>query len=161
MSLQGVFQAGYVTRDLERAIGLLDFGFELSDFSHFDVELLLRTPVGEKAAVVRVGTAWAGLMQIELIQPMSGFVDAYVAGLPEDVDDPTPRFHHLAVRRESVAEIERDVAMLGLPLVFETDGAGISSAFVDARRHLGHHLELVCATPEGWQMMGWPSVRAA
>lgn len=156
MSLQGFYQTGYVTHDLERAIGLVSAGFGLSDFSRFDVELLLRTPDGEKTACVRVGTAWAGPMQIELIQPLSGHVDAYLAGLPANPDDPTPRFHHLAVRRESVEEMRRDVAGLDLPIVFETEGGGISSIFIDARTRIGHHLELVCATADGWAMMGWP-----
>lgn len=160
MSLQGFYQLGYVTRDLERAIGLMGSGLGLSDFSHFDVEMLLQTREGAKAAVLRVGTAWAGPMQVELIQPLSGHVDAYVAGLPEDPDNPTPRFHHLAVRRESMEEMRRDVAALGLPVVFETDGAGISSIYVDARARIGHYLELVCATAEGWAMMGWPADHA-
>lgn len=156
MSLQGFYQAGYVTRDLEHAIGLLGADFGLSDFSHFDVELPLRTAEGEKVAEVRVGTAWAGAMQVELIQPVSGHVDAYLAGLPADPDDLTPRLHHLAVRRESLEEIRKEIADLGLPFMFETSGAGISSFLIDARGRIGHYLEFVHATSEGWATVGWP-----
>lgn len=156
MSLQGVYQAGYVTRDLEHAIGLLGADFGLSDFSHFDVELPLRTADGEKSAHVRVGTAWAGKMQIELIQPVSGHVDAYLGGLPTDPDDLTPRLHHLAVRRESLEDIRHEIAALGLPFLFETEGGGLSSFLIDARQRIGHYLEFVHATPEGWAMVGWP-----
>jgi len=157
MSLLGFYQTGYVTRDIERAIDLLRNGFGFSDFSHFEVELPLVTPEGVKSSVVRVGTAWAGQMQIELIEPVSGHVAEYVSGLPEDPADPTPQFHHLAVRRESIEEIRRDVAALNAPLVFETSGNGITSVFVDTRARIGHPLEFVCATPEGWAMVGWPS----
>ena len=156
MSLQGFYQTGYVTHDLERAIDLVDHGFGLSDFSHFDVELLLRTPAGEKTACLRVGTAWAGSLQIELIQPLSGYVGTYAAGLPADTDDATPRFHHVADRRECDDQMRRDITSLGLPVVFETDGAGIFSALVDARQRLGHYLEFVSASSQGWEMLGWP-----
>lgn len=161
MSLRGAYQVGYVTRDIDRAIELMSDGLDLTDFSRFDLPLHLQTPEGEKVASLRVATAWAGPTQIELIQPLSGHVDVYVAGLPEDPADPTPRFHHLAVRRESLEEMRCEVTGLGLPLVFETGGAGISSAFVDTRAKLGHHLELVCASPEGWQMLGWPGTVSA
>jgi len=156
MSLQGFYQTGYVTRDLDRAIALLSDGFGFSAFTHFDVELELSTPGGQRTAAMRVGTAWAGAMQIELIQPLSGHVDAYVAGLPADESDPTPRLHHLAVRRDSLADTRRDVAALGLPVLFETTGNGVTSVFVDARSRIGHPLEFVCATPEGWTLLGWP-----
>lgn len=158
MSLRGVYQVGYVTHDIDQAIALMGNGLGLSDFSRFDLPLQLQTPDGEKTANVRVATAWAGATQIELIQPLSGHVDVYVAGLPEDPADPTPRFHHLAVRRESLEEMQREIAGLGLPIAFETGGAGINSAFIDTRSKLGHHLEFVCASAEGWQMLGWPGM---
>lgn len=154
--MKGLYQVGYVTRDIERAIELVGSDFDLSTFSHFDVDLQLQTPSGPQVASVRVGTAWAGPMQIELIQPLSGHVGVYLDALPADRRDPTPRFHHLAVRRESVAEMQREVARLGLPLVFETAGAGISSVFVDARARFGHYLEFVAATVDGWAILGWP-----
>lgn len=154
--LQGCYQNGYVTRDLDRAIDLVASRFGLGDFSRFEVELPLRTPEGPKTACVRVATAWVDRLQVELIEPVSGHIGVYRRVLPEDLDDAVPRFHHVAVRRESEEEMRRDVARLGLPLVFENEGAGISCMFVDARSHLGHHLELVCASPEAWAMLGWP-----
>ena len=156
MSLKDVYQVGYVTHDIDRAIELMSDGLGLSNFSRFDLPLQLQTPDGEKIANVRVATAWVGATQIELIQPLSGHVDVYVAGLPDDPADPTPRFHHLAMRRESLADMQREIAALGMPLVFETGGAGINSAFVDTRAKLGHHLEFVSASSEGWQVLGWP-----
>lgn len=156
MSFRGYFQNGYVTRDLDRALDLVASQFGLGDFSRMDLELPLITPNGAKTACLRVATAWADRLQLELIEPVSGHVDHYLRVLPEDVADATPRFHHVAVRRESEQEMRRDVARLGLPVVFETEGAGIHCMFVDARPHLGHHLELVCASPDGWDTLGWP-----
>lgn len=159
MSLKGCFQNGYVTHDLDRAINLIAPIFGLSDFTRFEVELPLSTPHGAQTALVRVGTAWAGKMQLELIEPVSGFVDHYCKVLPEDNSDFTPRFHHLAVRRESVDAMRSDAKRLGLPIVFESEGAGIACMFIDARSHIGHHLEFVCANQEGWAMMGWPEAK--
>lgn len=158
MSLRGLYQVGYVTHDLERGIEAMSDNLGLSDFSHFDVELQLDTPDGTKSAHVRVGTAWAGNLQVELIQPVSGYIDVYAAGLPADNDDWTPCFHHVAVRRERDADMHEDVKRMALPVVFETAGNGIFSMFIDARRRLGHYIELVSASPEGWRMLGWPYV---
>lgn len=155
-----MYQVGYVTRDLDRAIEALGNDPDLSEFSRFDVDLQLSTPSGEKAASLRVGTAWSGSMQIELIQPISGHVGAYTEALPADPDDPTPRFHHLAARRASIAELQRDTGALGLPIMFETSGADISSVLIDTRSRLGHYLELVSATAEGWAILGWPGASA-
>lgn len=156
MSLKGLYQLGYVTHDLERGIASMASGMGLSEFSQFDVELPLETPEGKKTASVRVATAWAGPLQVEIIQPVSGYIDLYAAELPADPSDATPRFHHVAVRHESTSEMKADAASMGLPMVFETEGAGITSMFVDARERLGHYIELVSASPDGWRMLGWP-----
>ena len=145
MSLKGYYQNGYVTHDLDRAIALFASDFGLGEFSRFDIDLMLETPAGPRDASVRVGTAWAGKLQVELIQPVAGYIDPYVNALPADRNDAVPRFHHVAVRRESVADMRLEVERLGLPLMFETAGAGINSTFIDTRARLGHHLELVCA----------------
>lgn len=156
MGLRGHFQNAYVTHDLDRAIDLVAPQFGLGAFTRFELELPLRTPDGPKTALLRVATAWVDRLQVELVQPISGHVDSYVLGLPGDADDPRPRFHHVGVRRENEEEMRRDAARLGLPIVFESGGAGVSCMFIDARARLGHHLELLCASPEGWNALGWP-----
>lgn len=157
MSLLGYYQNGYVTQDLDRAIALIGPEFGAGAFTRFDVELVLQTPAGEKTAAMRVATAWAGRLQLELIQPLSGYVDPYVNALPGDENDAVPRFHHAAVRRDDLDQMRSEVAALDLPVAFETSGNGITSILVDARRRIGHHLEFVCATPAGWEILGWPS----
>lgn len=153
--LTGLYQIGYVTRDLDRAMAAYTLLSGVR-FTAMDIELAAQTPHGDKTIGVRVATGWAGLTQIELIQPVRGYIDPYLNVLPADDGDASPRLHHLAVRREDINQARADVAASGLPLVFETGGNGITSLFVDARARLGHHLEVVCATPEGWAMLGWP-----
>ena len=52
--------------------------------------------------------------------------------------------------------MRKEVVRLALPLVFEAEGPGLACIFVDARKSLGHYLEYVWATPQGWEMVGWP-----
>jgi hypothetical protein len=156
MSLKGHYQNGYVTHDLDRAMALAGPVFGLGPFTAFDVDMVLRTPAGEKASRLRVATAWAGGVQVELIQPISGHIEPYLDALPADRRDAAPRLHHIAVRRDDLAAMREEALGLGLPLAFESGGMGIDCIFLDAREHMGHFFEFVSATPEGWGMLGWP-----
>lgn len=157
MSLNGHYQNAYVTHDLDRAVELVGPSFGVSEFTMFDIEMTARTPEGEKLSQVRVGLGWAGMLQIELIQPVSGFIEPYLYALPADKADAVPRLHHVAVRRDSLDEMRREAAALGLPVAFESGGPGLDCLFVDARTRLGHYFEMVAATPDGWRMLGWPA----
>ena len=156
MSLQGHYQNAYVTHDLDRAMQLMTARHGVDRFLTFDAPMVLKTPGGEKPADFRVALAWVGGLQIELIQPVAGHVDAYAAYLPADRADASPRLHHIAVRRDDLDAMREEIAGLGCPLVFDADGPGLVCALVDARASLGHYLEYVWATPEGWEMVGWP-----
>lgn len=156
MTMQGYFQNGYITHDLERAMALCAPLLGTSDFTTMEVELSLSTKEGDRSMQVRVATAWSGALQVELIEPLGGHVDPYLDVLPHDRTDAAPRFHHTAVRRDDLERMRREIASLRLPVVFETGGSGISSILVDARERIGHHLEFVCADPQGWDLLGWP-----
>lgn len=156
MSLNGFFQNAYVTRDLDRAIALCGPAMGIADFAAMDYELELRTPEGPRPVQLRVATGWNGALQVELIQPVAGHVAPYAGGLPADPDDCVPRWHHLAVRRDDPEALAREIAALGLPVIFETGGNGIASTFVDATSRMGHPIEFVCASEDGWKLLGWP-----
>lgn len=156
MSFQGFFQNAYVTHDLDRAIALCGPTMGIGGFVAMDYELPLRTPEGERTIGLRVATGWVGNMQVELIQPVSGHIAPYVGGLPADRSDCVPRFHHVAVRRDDPTALAREVAAMGLPVIFETGGNGIASTFIDATARIGHPIEFVCADAAGWELLGWP-----
>lgn len=157
MTFRGFFQNAYVTHDIDRALATCAPAMGLGDaVAAHDFDLLLNTPEGERPVRLRVATGWVGSLQIELIQPLSGHVAPYAAGLPADRGDFVPRWHHLAVRRDDPEALAREVAALGLPLIFATGGNGIASTLVDATSLFGHPVEFVCATAEGWAMLGWP-----
>jgi hypothetical protein len=159
MFLRGQYQNAYVTHDLDKAMALLTDRYGLKDYIVFEPEMVLKTPQGEKPSSVRAALAWAGGLQIELIQPCTGFLDHYLPYLPADISDPTPRFHHIAVRRDDLAAMCAEIAELNLPLAFEGEVPGLVYIYLDARGTLGHYLEYVWASPEGWEMIGWPKGR--
>lgn len=156
MSLVKHHQNAYVTRDLDKAIDAFTKLHGVTGFSTLEADFPLKTPQGEKLARMRVGMAWVDDLQIELIQPVSGHTGVYDAYLPADEADATPRFHHVAVWRDDLSAMRAEIARLGLPVVFEGEGAGIHYALLDARRSLGHYLEYVWATAAGWEVLGRP-----
>lgn len=156
MFLRGHYQNAYVTHDLDAAMELLTDRYGLKDYIVFEPDMILKTPQGEKASSVRAALAWDGGLNIELIQPVSGFLDHYLPYLPADKKDPTPRFHHVAVRRDDEQAMRAEIDRLGLPLAFEGYVPGLIFIYLDARASLGHFFEYVWATPEMWTATGWP-----
>jgi hypothetical protein len=161
MYLQGHYQNAYVTHDLDRAMERVSDRYGVGDWIVFEPDMILKTPAGEKPSKVRAALAWAGGLQLELIQPVSGHLDHYLPFLPADRTDPSPRFHHMAVRRDDEAAMRQEIERLGLPLAFEGAVPGLVFIYLDARESLGHFFEYVWATPEGWDMIGWPKSRPA
>jgi hypothetical protein len=161
MFLQGHYQNAYVTHDLGRAMDLVSERYGVTDYITFDPEMMLRTADGEKLQKVKVAATWVGWLQIELIEPVSGFVDPFLPFLPADKSDVVPRLHHISLRRESLAEIHAESDKLGLPFVCEGGIPDLVFRYLDARGTLGHYLEYVWASPAGWAMVGWPEGRPA
>jgi len=161
MFLKGHYQNAYVTHDLGRAMELISERYGVTDYIQFDPEMALLTPEGEKVQKVKVAATWVGWLQIELIEPVSGFVDPFLPFLPQDKSDAVPRLHHISLRRESLEEIRAESEQLRLPFVCEGGIPDLIFRYLDARSTLGHYLEYVWASPAGWEMVGWPEGRPA
>ena len=71
MLLKG-HQKAYVTRNLDAAIALRDARFGKIVF---DPDMILKTPDGDKQSRLRAAVGWAGGLNLELIQPVSGWND--------------------------------------------------------------------------------------
>src|SRR5512139_1190384 len=99
MFLRGHHQNAYVTHDLDRAMELMSDRFGIEKFDRVDPDMVVKTPSGDKPMQVRVALAWVGGLNLEIIQPVGGYVDHYVSMLPADRSDPVPRFHHMSFRR--------------------------------------------------------------
>ena len=155
---KGQFQNAYVTHDFERAKATLSATFGLDDWLVIDAD-------GIKEGTCKVGLVWQAGHQIELIQPLTGFVDYYLPFLPADSSDATPRFHHSCVRRDDPEAMRAEIAALGIPYSHEgtvENEAGetvMVFVYLDARETLGHYLEYIWATPETWEWLKWPKGR--
>jgi hypothetical protein len=165
MFLRGHMQNAYVTHDLDRAMEMVADRFEVERFDRFDPDMVVRTVSGERPLRTRVASFWAGGLNVELIEPVSGYVDHYLAMLPQDRSDATPRFHHISLRRDDEAAMREEIARLGLPLAFEgpvTIKGPIPSlvfVYLDGRAVLGHYVEFTWKSPEAWKLVGWPEGR--
>lgn len=162
MFLRGHMQNAYVTHNLERAMEMVSDRFGVERFDRFDPDMVVKTQVGEQPLVTRVASFWVGKLNIELIEPVSGYVDHYMTMLPSDRSDATPRFHHISLRREDETAMREEIARLGLPLAFEgpiTIKQAIPPlvfVYLDGRAVLGHYVEFTWKSPEAWKYVGWP-----
>jgi len=159
MYFKGHFQNAYVTHNLDKALAGIDRRFGKIDWIVFEPDMVLKTPTGDKESSVRAALGWHQGHQLEVIQPVKGYLDHYLPALPADPNDHTPRFHHIAVRRDDEAAMREEIAQLGLPLLFEGSVPGLVFIYLDARESLGHCFEYIWASPEGWEMQGWPKDR--
>lgn len=165
MFLTGHMQNAYVTHDLDKAMEIVADRFGVEKFDRFDPDMVVNTPDGHQPMANRVASFWAGGLNIEIIEPVSGYVDHYTAMLPDDQSDAVPRFHHISLRRENEAEMREEIKRLGLPLAFEGP-VSIKKAipslvfiYLDGRQTLGHYVEFTWKSPEGWEFVGWPEDR--
>jgi len=165
MFLQGHMQNAYVTHDLEKAMEIVADRFGVEKFDRFDPEMTVKTDDGVKPMSNRVASFWAGGLNVEIIQPVSGYIDHYLSMMPEDPTDAVPRFHHISLRRDDEAAMRKEIKALGLPLAFEgplTIKDKIPSLvfiYLDGRQTLGHYVEFTWKSPEGWKYVGWPEGR--
>jgi len=165
MFLTGHMQNAYVTHNLDKAMEIVADRFGVEHFDRFDPDMVVNTPIGHQPMVNRVASFWAGGTNIEIIEPVSGYVDHYLAMLPADRSDAVPRFHHISLRRDDEAAMRAEIARLGLPLAFEGPVSikeaipSLVFVYLDGRATLGHYVEFTWKSPEAWQFVGWPEQR--
>lgn len=160
MFLHGHMQNAYVTHDLDKAMEIVGDRFGFEKFHRIDPVLTIKTPKGVQPMSSRVASYWAGGLNIEIIEPVSGYVDDYLTMLPADKSDAVPRFHHISLRRDNYEEMQAEIARLGLPFVCEGGIPDLLYTYLDGRSTFGHYVEYVWASPAGWQMIGWPEGRS-
>lgn len=156
MRFSNHYQNAYVTHDIDKAIALLEMRYGIKGLAPGDLELDVITPNGESKLCMRMAFCWIDNMQFELIQPQSGCVGHYLDSLPSDSNDFSPRFNHVAMRRDDLEAMRAEVKAINLPVLFEGNLNGLSFIYLDARKDLGHLLEYVWTTPEIWNLLGWP-----
>jgi Glyoxalase/Bleomycin resistance protein/Dioxygenase superfamily len=135
------YQIAYVTRDLTRGIYMLKSRFGVDDFLTTTLDLDLNKPAA--AASIKVGVAWVGDFQIELIEPVSGAAEIYSGALPRDAA--AVALHHLAMRVSGDLQcwIDARAGIADDRIVIEGGRDGMRFAYVDERATLGYFLEYV------------------
>ncbi len=165
MFIKGHMQNAYVTHDIDKAVEMVGNRYDLTEWQRIEPDMVVKTVEGDKPLVVRVASTWAGGLNLEFIQPVSGYVDHYVSMLPSDKSDAVPRFHHISLRRDDEAEMRTEIARLGLPLAFEGPVSikdkipSLVFVYLDGRASIGHYVEFTWKSPEAWEFVGWPEGR--
>lgn len=148
---RNLIQFAYVTNDFDRALrefaahhGVPKF-FELRDF---DVE----TAPG-RVAKLHVGLAWAGGVQIEIIQPLGGADEVYHTAFDGTDGGFVLRFHHVAHMLETEADFdavatEYERQRTAIVLRGSANGGMTRYFYADCRATLGHFVEYIWYAPE-------------
>ena len=151
--LANVWQFGYVTNDLDRAIVLMS--------ERFGLEHCLKLPAG--GAVFLVGDEAAewdakfamgarGGLIVELIEPVAGEIDFYTRVLPSDGSFAV-RLHHVATFTtpgdEEWERLGGLLAAAGLKIDYTVLIPNrVRAGYVDTTAELGHWLEICQLQPE-------------
>ena len=147
MYLNRHYQNGYVTGDMAAAVEALKRDHAVSEVTTHDVKVSATTAEGEGELVLRLGFAWAGDLQYELIQPMSGFVGLYREAI---APDRPLTFHHVAMRTDDFDGLQAEIRRQGRRIALLGESGPTKFLYVDARDTLGHYLEYVSAPPGFW-----------
>ena len=159
-----VWQLGYVTTDLDRAIEFMS--------ERFGLEHVLRLPsagatflVGDEPAPweARFAMGSRGGLIVELIEPVAGEVDFYTRLLPTDGSFAV-RFHHFATFMET-----GDAAWEALRALLHASGlrfdytvlipGRVRAGYVDMTAELGHYVEICQLQPRGHRLLRRPGRR--
>jgi len=146
MHLNAFFQNAYITHDLAKAEALVGERHGITEWVHFDPHM-----------DVKVALGWAGSLQIELIEPVSGNVRHYREVLPADPADFSPRFHHICMRVADWDATRAMIAERGWPVAYEGGVEGCKFIYIDARESLGHYVEYMWMSDEMWAGSGGPA----
>jgi hypothetical protein len=148
LHLTGHYQNAYVTSDIDRAVDLLQRQHGLTgEVQKFEVTNQIRTVDGEGASTLKLAFLWAGRLQYELIEPVSGLVGLYSEALPKDG---LLQFHHVAMRADDWDGLLADIAAQGKTIAMQGESGSVKFLYVDARDTVGHYLEYVSGPQEFW-----------
>jgi hypothetical protein len=155
VNLTGFFQNAYVTRNLEYAEARATERHGIKDWVHFEPKMDVYTSVaGRGPCHVKVALGWAGPLQVELIEPVSGNLQHYLDYLPPSKVDYSARFHHVCMRVPDWEKARAEVHQSEWPVAYEGGVEGCSFVYIDSRDSLGHYLEYMWMSDELWAYTG-------
>lgn len=143
-----LFQLGYITRDLDAALEHCRTELGLDGFHQSQSSAPVLAGGRVQELQLRSACLNRGGNQIELIQPISGPIEAYTEAV--DLSAHIINFHHVAVAvRGPYSEFERvraEIAASGDPVAFSYPADAMADPqvafiYVDTRRRIGHYTE--------------------
>jgi len=150
-----MYQLGYVTQDIERAIAHFQEKLGIGEFWRLTTDGLVDYRGGQAPFRIHVALANLGDKQIELIEPIEGVNDFYTDGL--DLGRSVAVLHHYAALVEGPEtnwEVMKDVVRAsGYDIVVADRSAPgekreVHFAYADTRADYGHYLEFIWRSPE-------------
>ena len=137
---KNVFQIAYVTNDLERAVSLFQEEQGVAEIATFD-DFTLVTPDGG-TAVINVGLAYVGDVQLEIIEPVEGAVDLYRTWLPDGLRRAPPPFLQPAgLRGGAPAGASGRTWPAGYAIALDASLGGSQIFYADTTALLDHYQE--------------------
>lgn len=146
--LANVWQLGYVTTDLDRAIEFMAERFGMTDCRRLpsDTATFL---AGDQPVPweVKVAMGARGGLIVELIEPVAGEIDFYTETLPDDRNELAIRLHHVATHMATGdrewSDLQALLARSGLKVDYTVlIPDRVRAGYVDTRAELGHWLEI-------------------
>jgi hypothetical protein len=145
-----LFQLGYITRDLDQALDHCRNELGLDGFHRSQSSAPVLAGGRVQELKLRSASLNVGRNQIELIQPISGPIEAYTEAV--DLEARIINFHHVAIAvRGPYSEFERaraEVAASGDPVAFvhpvdDPAEPMVAFMYVDTRARIGHYTEFL------------------
>ena len=137
-----LFQTAYVVRDLDAAKDTFARQYGVRNF--IDVPM----PPMEGETSMRIGLAWVGGQQIELIEPKGPGLELYTDWMIEGRDIRHHHFGYFVHSDEEWNALEKRVADEGRTILMGGDGGICQFLYIDAPE-LGHYLEFVYPNEQG------------
>jgi len=140
-----VFQLGYVTWDLDRAVDLFRSRYGITEFYWLDNRR--RPPLPRSAPPLQSMLAYRGQMMIEILQPEREKPGIYSEALRADGG---VSLHHLGymVEHGRIGPLAAEFEAQGVEVpVLNENPQGISVLYADTRRETGLYSEYVSVCP--------------
>ena len=154
MLLNDFFQNAYVTHSLEFGVNAIREKHGIEKWVYFEPKMEVYTArEGHGPCHVKVALGWAGDLQVEIIEPISGHIGHYVDYLPADRNDKSLRLHHICMRVMDWDKARAEIERKKWPVAYEGGVPGVKFVYLDARDSMGHYLEYLWASDEMWKAM--------
>lgn len=150
----GFCQMAYVTNDLDAAMALFRDHHEVAHFLELRDFAVQTGP--DRHALLNIALAYAGGVQIEIMQPL-GDDDGTYRQILHGKGGFELHYHHECQRaydRDALDHLKSSAEARGFPIVIEGGtGDGVRYFYADCRSTIGHHVEYIWYSDEAFEQI--------